>query len=264
MGRLHRASRLGKVEEVADYLARGDYVDAFSVHDFTALMIAAQENQVAVVKQLLAAGGDPDMAHPNGRRALHFAASAGHLDVVRMLASWGAKVNALSNSGCTPAIEAAQFEHREVVALLHRYDADLSLRDKKGFTADAYLEQGGVFGPMKRRPRRSFRASPKEEDDFRARMAEEPSAEAYAAKHGRRLLLWAFKSDYFTDTEIGAWASRVTEIIASPVLLADCEEQFLSGSDLEDARKCRIRREKSRARWERRMATRGLSAEELA
>jgi ankyrin repeat protein len=51
----------------------------------TALMVAASEGHVEVVRLLLERGGDPVLSIPPLGSALSIAASEGHVDVVRLL-----------------------------------------------------------------------------------------------------------------------------------------------------------------------------------
>jgi hypothetical protein len=258
MSRLHRAARMGKYGEVAECLAQGEDVNAISIHHFSALMLAAREGHLEIVMLLLKAGADVRLTHPNGRTALHFAASAGRLTVVQALVAHGVDVDALSKTGCTPAIEAAQFNHREVVMFLQARGADMTLRNRQGRTADDYLEQGGVFGHAMRLFPEESGTSDNLSEHRLARagaeahvlrlMAEGLSADEFAAKHGRRILVWSYGYYRFRDSEVEQWAHRVSEVLFTPGLLDICEEQFLQGEELADARKCRTRRARRSAK----------------
>lgn len=252
MSHLHRAARMGQYSDVAECMAQGEDVNAISIHHFSALMLAAREGHLEIVKLLLKAGADIHLAHPNGRTALHFAASAGQLAVVQVLVAHGGDVDALSKTGCTPAIEAAQFNHREVVMFLQARGGDMTVRDRQGRTAEDYLEQGGVFGYAKRLfseesgtsdiPSERPLARAGAEEHVRRLMTEGLSADEFAAKNGRRILVWSYGYYRFRDSEVEQWAHRVSEVLFTPGLLGICEEQFLQGEELADARKCRMRR----------------------
>ena len=258
MSHLHRAARMGKYHEVADCLAQGENVNAISVGRFSALMLAAREGHVEIVKLLLKAGADVRLTHPNRRTALHFAAGAGHLQVVQTLVARGADVNALSRRGSTPAIEAAQFNHGEVVLFLQAQGADRTLRDCTGLNADDWLDQGGVIGRAKRRfpdwfhtsdnPSAPPLAREADEDHVRTLMAEVLNPDEYAAIHGRRILVWSYGHFRFQDKEVERWAHRVSQVLFTPGLLDDCEEQFLQGEEIADAHKCRARRARRAAK----------------
>jgi len=258
MSRLHRAVRLGKTDEVVDYLAQGDNVDAISVHHFSALMLAAREGHLVIVQRLLEAGADTSLTHPNQRTALHFAAGSGHLDVVKALVAHGASLNALNRAGKTAAIEAAQFNHRDTVLFLQQQGTDMSIAGRGGLTAEDWLAEGGVQGRFKRHfpvePWLSQQVMEGSERDVRRFMAEGLTADEYAAKHGRRIIVWSYGNVHFSDPDEERWAHRVAEILFTSGLLAQCEERCLQGEELEDARKCRARRARSEARWKAKKA----------
>ena len=246
MSRLHRAVRMGNYHAVAEYLADGDDLNAFGIRDCSPLMIAAAEGHIAVVYLLLKAGADVSLKHTNQRTALHLAAFKGHLEVVKALVARNADVNALSRIGCTPALEAAQFNHREVVAFLQSQGSNASHCDGEGLTADEWLAFGGVEGRFNQQFPDGLHSIPgtKEriERDVRGLMSEGLTADAFAAKHGRHILVWGYGHDHFADPEVEKWAHRVAEVLFNPTLLAECEERYLAGEELEEARKLRARR----------------------
>lgn len=255
MARLHRMSRLGSVNEVAACLAAGENVNAISVHHFSALMIAAQQGQAAVTALLLQAGADVSLTHPNGRTALHLAACGGHLETVRLLVSHGANVNAASRGGDTPALEAAEFNRAEVVAYLHEKGADPDVRGRNNLTAGEWLAEGGGFGRLRRLsprfaaltdPEKPPPATPSGEANVARMMAETPNADEFAAHHGRNTLIWSYGVYEYEVPARQAWARRVFEVIRSPELLEQCEEQWLTGDELEAARQHRARRQRIR------------------
>lgn len=265
MSHLHWAARVGKVEEALTALAQGDDVNAMNVHHASALMLAAHEGHLAVVDLLLDAGADVGLAHPNGRTALHFAASKGYLKIVEALVAHGADVNALSRGGCTPALEAAQFNHTGVVAFLREQGTDMTRKDRQDMIADEWLADGGVMGrSAKQIP--EYLASPSrrasEEKSVRKLMERGLSADEFAATHGRRTLVWSYGQHPFDDPEVERWAKRVAEVLFTPGLLAECEERFLLGDELEDARRCRERRARSAVRDEKRSLKAGLTDKE--
>lgn len=63
------------------------------LQDPSALLIAAQQNRVEVLRLLLDMGMPVDLAAPNGQRALHEAAGAGALDAIRLLIGAGADID---------------------------------------------------------------------------------------------------------------------------------------------------------------------------
>ncbi len=258
MSRLHRAARLGEVDEVAKCLARGEDVNAIGIRHFSPLMLAAREGHLSIVLVLLEAGADVHLTHPNGRTTLHFATDGGHLEVVKALVAAGADVNARSKIGCTPAIEAAMFNREPVVSFLREHGADMSIQDREGRTADDWLAEGGIPGRLSKQFPQGFDRTPEQrertESHLRKLMSEGLSPDEFVAKHGRNILAWGYRGYPFADAEVKRWADRVTEILFTPGLQEECEERFLLGEELEEARRCRASLARYAARLGRRRA----------
>ena len=80
-----------------------------------------------------------------------------------------------------------------------------------------------------------------------------PSVEEYAAKFGRNWVIFSLDSMEFpNDPEAEQWATRFSEILSSPDLLAECEDRFLTGEELAEVQKQRERRKKADERRARR------------
>lgn len=252
MSHLHRAARLGQAAEVAECLAQGESVDAFSVHGFTPLMLAAWEGHVEAVRLLIAAGADFHLTTSFGCTALHLAAAAGHLEVAPALVAGGVPVDARNRDGRTPALEVARSNHAGVAALLHAHGADPELRDGEGWTAGDWLAVDGWPGRLRQEHPELFelprRARPGAEETVGSLMAEEPSADAFAARRGRRICIWSYGGYRYEGPGVGRWAQRVAQVLFKPGLLAECEERFLQGEELEEARRCRVRRARAEER----------------
>ena len=73
----------------------------------TALFLASQQNNLDIVKLLVAAGCDINLGTFTGYSPLHAACSAGHLRVVRFLIDEGADLGKLDKNGHTPIMLAA-------------------------------------------------------------------------------------------------------------------------------------------------------------
>ncbi|GAB6098187.1 hypothetical protein JCM16358_00660 [Halanaerocella petrolearia] len=76
----------------------------------------------------------------SAKLALIKAAKEGNLDLVKQLLKEGSKVNFQDQKGRTPLIYAAYNGHLAVIDQLLDYQADYNLKDKKGQTALDYLQ----------------------------------------------------------------------------------------------------------------------------
>jgi ankyrin repeat protein len=112
-------------------LERGADVNARTKFDqFTPLHRAAQHNNTAIVKMLLAKGADPDggwkekVSNP-AYAPLHFAAGEGNIDVARLLLAKGSRVNAMRfGFRRTPLYDALEHRDKDMVKLLLAKGAD--------------------------------------------------------------------------------------------------------------------------------------------
>ena len=49
-------------------------------------------------------------------------------------------------------------------------------------------------------------------------------ADEYAARHGRQILVWGYGGYRYSDMQAQEWAARVADLLFTPGLLDDCEE----------------------------------------
>lgn len=106
----------------------------------TALMMAAYQGNMPVVRKLLAKGA---AVNRPGWTALHYAAGGGHGEIVKLLLDKGAEIDAVSTHGITPLIWAArEGKHDAIMALLER-GADRTRRDSEKLTAAEVAEKMG-------------------------------------------------------------------------------------------------------------------------
>jgi ankyrin repeat protein len=106
----------------------------------TALMMAAYQGNLPVVRKLLAKGA---AVNRPGWTALHYAAGGGHGEIVKLLLDKGAQIDAVSTHGITPLIWAArEGKHDAIMALLER-GADRTRRDSEKLTAAEVAEKMG-------------------------------------------------------------------------------------------------------------------------
>ena len=104
----------------------------------TALMLAAVEGHVEVVRRLIDAGSD---INGEGWTALHYAAWKGHLEVCKLLMSKGAEIDARGPNGITPVMMAVRGGDLETVKWLVWEVADLEVKTIDGATALSWAEK---------------------------------------------------------------------------------------------------------------------------
>ncbi len=143
------AAKYGHVALATLLLERGAGVnDRVGSSLTTALM---ETRSVSVAELLLDYGADVDAAEFRGYTALMLAACDGCTDLVGLLLDRGADVNAINVAGDTALMCASQYnssgqgyrspaftpDYPGVVTVLLEYGADVSVRNKEGFTAEA-------------------------------------------------------------------------------------------------------------------------------
>ena len=133
------ASRNGNVSIIRQLLQAGsdpsDPLHAVNSGE-TPLMLAARSGQAAAVIALLGAEAEVDAKETwNGQSALMWAAAEGNLSVVRALISHGGDIHARSNSGTTPLLFAARKGSLESVRALIEAGADVNAQRPDGASA---------------------------------------------------------------------------------------------------------------------------------
>lgn len=226
--------------------------DAVSVRGKTPLALAIEEAHLDIIRLLLKSGADPNVTNKNGGTPLHRAASEGLNKVVGMLLNAGANPNIVDKFSHSPVICAARVGHVTIVEMLRSHGADVTHRSREGLTADEWLEIGGLFGYMKKQfpadhPSGIGKslvgiADERAEQTIRKMMAECADPDEFAARHGRNILVFSYGLEKFRDPDLERYAHRVWEIIKPGGSLDECEERFLTGEDLAQARKQRIAR----------------------
>ena len=82
------------------------------------LVLAAYENNIALVKSLIAAGHPLEMRDDTGKTALIMAARWGNFEIVKLLISCGADIDTTDTGGFSAIEEAATGKHSEIVTFL--------------------------------------------------------------------------------------------------------------------------------------------------
>jgi ankyrin repeat protein len=118
---LGRADAVGKlIEEGANVDAGGPATDQVPAGG-SALMLAAANNQEAVVRLLLSKGAHPNQQDEGGGTALIYASWKGHVGIVKMLLESGADASAATRDGRTALTVARSAGHTDVATLLERH-----------------------------------------------------------------------------------------------------------------------------------------------
>ena len=127
------AVRSGAPKTVAFLLKQpGIQIDASNTADETALMLAANANDLPSANLLIEAGASVN--RPNWT-PLHYAASKGHTEMMRLLIENDAYIDAESPNGTTPLMMAAYYATPKAVKLMLEEGADPTLQNKDGQTA---------------------------------------------------------------------------------------------------------------------------------
>jgi hypothetical protein len=136
------AARDGRVDLLQGMIKDGVPVDLRDSHGYTALILAAYDEQPAAVDALLASGANPCAADLKGNTALMGVAFKGEPDIAERLVA-RCDVNARNRQGQTAAMMAALVGHADIVRLLAKHGADLRLTDNGGASADSLARQQG-------------------------------------------------------------------------------------------------------------------------
>ena len=127
------AVRSGAPKTVAFLLKQpGIQIDASNTADETALMLAANANDLASANLLIEAGASVN--RPNWT-PLHYAASKGNTEMMRLLIDNDAYIDSESPNGTTPLMMAAYYATPKAVKLMLEEGADPTLQNKDGQTA---------------------------------------------------------------------------------------------------------------------------------
>ena len=115
---------------------RGADVNAKSIENVTALMIACKKGNMSATNVLLHAGADPNIADSlHSATSLHYAIAGGcSREVLQKIIDHGADVDAARSDGTTALLLACYVAHKESVNVLLRAEADSTFADADGNT----------------------------------------------------------------------------------------------------------------------------------
>ena len=118
------AALMGQMDRVQSYLKQGADINSRTPPygnvppGLTALMGAAAENHIEIVKFLISQGADVNLADEGGGTALIYAVWKGYKDIVAILLENDADVYAKTKDGRTPLSIAKKSGHTEIEKML--------------------------------------------------------------------------------------------------------------------------------------------------
>lgn len=138
----------GDVDKVDEMLTAGvnpNYKPDAPEASWSVLMLAANSGRAPLIDKLSKGGRMPKVEDrdPHGFQALMLAAYQGHVEIVKILLSKSADVNAKNDKGETPLMMAAAEGHKEVVASLLEAKANPDAVDSNEMSA---IEKAARWG----------------------------------------------------------------------------------------------------------------------
>lgn len=227
MGRLHRLVQAARHDRVRAEIAGGAVVNE-EFENLTPLEEAIHNNDVMMVRILIEAGADVNHGHPRtGKRPLHDAVTK-DLRIMDLLLAAGADVEGCKETD-TPLCTAAMFGKKDAYDRLLAAGANPHAT-RKGKPASELLTSN-LFAEKQIRERFELELQkPKLDqhvDVIKKMMAEYPTVEEFAAHRGRGIYIYGFDQGLYSDPEVEQWTKRLGEILRSPKLLHELEEQYL-------------------------------------
>lgn len=141
---LHRAAQQDDLAAVKSLLASGADAKAANRYGMTALSLACTNGNAAMIEALLDAGADANATLPGGETALMTASRTGNVDAVKVLLKRGADVHAKENHrGQTALMWAAADGHVGAVETLIAAGADPKERLNSGYTPFLFAVREG-------------------------------------------------------------------------------------------------------------------------
>lgn len=182
-GALVKAAQEENLELIKDLISQGTDINEQDDAGFTALIWASWMGYVDIVKFLVDKGADVNKADHDGSTPLIHASWWGYPDIIQVLLDKGAVLDERSrDDGCTALMEAARHGHREIVQLFVSRGAVLDIRDKYGLTARELAGSNGYMSIV------NILENAEKEQKLRDGVQEKESArESASVRTGRRL-----------------------------------------------------------------------------
>jgi len=137
------AAREGRVDLLDGMLKAGFHTDERDPRGYTALILAAYNEQPAAVEFLIGKGADACAADPKGNSSLMGVAFKGNAGIAARLIAAHCDVNAANQAGQTALMMASMFGRNDVAQLLLAHGADPQIHDAAGNTARSLALQQG-------------------------------------------------------------------------------------------------------------------------
>lgn len=134
-------TKVGDALAVQRMVERGACVEAAAEDGTTALMIAAGEGHLEVVRVLLNHNARVNAANEAGDTPLHCAVLQNQSEIAAFLLEKGAAVDSRNKTGVTPLMIAAWSGFDGLVQMLLAAGADTELEDADGLKAATYARQ---------------------------------------------------------------------------------------------------------------------------
>jgi len=134
---IHTSATYGNENILQWIIDNGMSVNISNAAGYTPLLNVARVGNSALARKLLVRGADVNVkvSREDTRTSLHAACLSGNVDVARLLLENGADPNSCTSTDKrTPLHWAAQLGHLEMTKLLVSFKANISARDKFGFT----------------------------------------------------------------------------------------------------------------------------------
>lgn len=129
------AARAGRWDITQALLDAHFPIDATTPQGYTALILAAYDEQPEMLRRLLAAGANPCVGDRNGNTALMGALYKGETAIARTLMTTSCDINQTNNAGETALAFAALFGRFDLLPELVDKGADPNHTDARGNTA---------------------------------------------------------------------------------------------------------------------------------